>query len=231
MLAVIAAVVVVTGLAVAGRMTSAGPLHLTQGMVVGDSMVEMAAGAAGADSEVKFIGYSGKAPRVYGGPPSGRMASDYASAGYPRTVVLNWNGNNPYHYSGTRLVAAYRADIAHDIRWYLSQGVTKVILAAAVPSAFNSGLRQTSVTSPAAAAPGAMLGNYQFNDLYKQLARQFRGKVFYSEAAARAIHPNMTFASTLSGHRCIIDYIHPAPYCATRYAHALGKLATSGSPS
>lgn len=209
---------VVTHVAEATRDTHA---HLGPALVVGDSLVERAALAERNNRAVKLVGYSGQAP-------SGQLESDYAAAGSPRTVVLNWNGNNPDGFPGLQLVGVYRTRITSDIRWYLDHGVTTIVLAAAVPSGYNCGRWQISWTSSEAAVPGTMLGSYHFNDLYKELARAFPGKVFYSEKAARAIHPGMTCSPMLNGHLCIADYIHPTPYCAAIYARALEGLAAGG---
>ncbi|WP_018639007.1 hypothetical protein [Parafrankia elaeagni] len=87
---------------------------------------------------VRFVGYSGRTPRVYGGATYASMAADLDAAGNPKTVVLDWNGNNPRHLVGNLLVAAYHDELVQDIDWYLAHGVEHVVLAAAVPSALRS---------------------------------------------------------------------------------------------
>lgn len=195
-------------------------------LVVGDSVVALAARTAGVAGPVRLIGYPGLTPDVFGGTSSSLLAQDLAAAGRPRTVVLNWNGNNPRQLLGTALVADYRAELTGQIRWYLGHGVTRVVLAAAVPSLLNDSDRQVDWTSPDSARPGEMLGSSRLNAMYRQLAGTFGDSaVRYSERAARAIHPSMTFNTTLDGHPCIIDFVHPTPYCAARYARALADLA------
>ncbi|CAO5160160.1 SGNH hydrolase-type esterase domain-containing protein [Frankia sp. AiPs1] len=216
-------------------------------LVVGDSVVALAGQAVGtgavgtgamgpgeagahdrstAKGAVRLIGYPGLTPDVFGAAASSPLlASDLAAAGHPRTVVLNWNGNNPRALLGTTLVADYRAELTAQIRWYLDHGVTRVVLAAALPSVVNNAGRQVDWGSPASARPGAMLGSDRLNEMYRGLAGMFGASVRYSERAARAIHPSMAFSSALDGHLCIVDVIHPAPYCAARYAKALADLA------
>jgi hypothetical protein len=191
-------------------------------LVVGDSVVAVAALADQARTGIRLRGYAGEEPCAY---TTGQMTADWEAADRPKTVVLNWNGNNPRGLAGTALVAAYRQDLARDITWYLARGVTHVVLAAAVPSVFNNAANNVAWTDPAAARPGWMLGSPHLNDLYRDLARRFAGRVLYSEAAARAIHPGMAFNTTLNGQACIADYIHETPYCAKIYADALNSLA------
>ncbi|KQC36073.1 hypothetical protein UK82_22985 [Frankia sp. ACN1ag] len=205
-----------------GRSGGGGPRQ--PALVVGDSMVTVAARSTDT-APVRLVGYSGLAPSVYADATSPLISDDLAAAGRPRTVVLNWNGNNPGNLVGTQLVAAYRAELTEQIRWYLRHGVTRIVLAAAVPSSFNSTSGQVDWTTPASRLHGWMLGSARFNDLYRELADEFPGRVRYSERAARAIHPTMAFNTELDGHRCIVDFVHPAPYCAQRYARALASLA------
>ncbi|MCM3926165.1 hypothetical protein ND748_31410 [Frankia sp. AiPs1] len=193
-------------------------------LVVGDSMVTVAARSTDT-APVRLVGYPGLAPDVYADATSPLMSDDLTAAGRPRTVVLNWNGNNPGNLLGTQLVTAYRAELTEQIGWYLRHGVTRIVLAAAVPSSFNSTSGQVDWTTPASRLHGWMLGSARLNDLYRQLADEFPGQVRYSERAARAIHPAMAFNTELDGHRCIVDFVHPAPYCAQRYARALAALA------
>ncbi|EIV94922.1 hypothetical protein FraQA3DRAFT_4718 [Frankia sp. QA3] len=193
-------------------------------LVVGDSMVTVAARATDT-APVRLVGYPGLAPSVYADTSSPLLPDDLAAAGRPRTVVLNWNGNNPGNVVGTQLVAAYRTELTGQIRWYLCHGVTRIVLAAAVPSSFNSTSGQVDWTTSASRLNGWMLGSERLNEMYRELAREFPGRVRYSERAARAIHPAMAFNTELDGHRCIVDFIHPAPYCAKRYARALVSLA------
>lgn len=213
------------GMASGSGRRSRGSLPAGSALVAGDSVVAVAARAGAPEAGIGLYGYAGEEPHQYGVPVPGRMGVDWNKAGRPKTVVLNWNGNNPRHLSGTALVASYRHDLTGDIEWYLSHGVERVILAAAIPSAFNDASRQVSWKDPAAALPGRMLGNSHLNALYRHLAGEFHGKVFYSKAAAETIHPGMTFNTTLNGHPCISDYIHEAPYCATMYEEALEYLA------
>jgi hypothetical protein len=194
-------------------------------LVAGDSVVAVAARAGVPEPGIGLYGYAGEEPHQYGVGTPGRMSVDWDRAGRPKTVVLNWNGNNPRHLSGTALVASYQHDLKEDIEWYLSHGVERVILAAAVPSAFNDASREVPWKDPASAEPGRMLGNSHLNAMYRHLAGEFFGKVFYSKAAADAIHPGMIFNQTLNGHPCISDYIHEAPYCAKIYEKALEYLA------
>jgi hypothetical protein len=70
-----------------------------------------------------------------------------------------------------------------------------------------------------------MLGNAHLNEMYRALAGEFPDSVRYTERAARAIHPSMEFNTRLNGHRCVVDFVHPTPYCAARYARALAALA------
>ncbi len=192
-------------------------------LVVGDSLVTVAARATDT-GPVHLVGYPGLDPGVYADASSPLISGDLAAADRPRTVVLNWNGNNPGGLVGTQLIATYRAELTAQIDWYLRHGVTRIVLAAAVPSSFNSTSGQVDWTTPASRLPGWMLGSVRLNDLYRQLADESAGRVRYSERAARAIHPAMAFNTELDGHRCIVDFIHPAPYCAKRYAHALASL-------
>ncbi|CAJ58848.1 hypothetical protein; putative Esterase/acetylhydrolase domains [Frankia alni ACN14a] len=193
-------------------------------LVVGDSMVTVAARSTDT-APVRLVGYSGLTPGVYADATSPLISDDLAAAGRPRTVVLNWNGNNPGNLDGTQLVATYRTELTDQIRWYLRHGVRRIVLAAAVPSSFNSTSGQVDWTTPASRLHGWMLGSARLNDLYRELADEFPGRVHYSERAARAIHPAMAFNTELNGHRCIVDFVHPAPYCAQRYARALVSLA------
>ncbi|MCK9897729.1 hypothetical protein MXD60_24580 [Frankia sp. AgB32] len=197
-------------------------------LVIGDSVVAVAAQAT-STGPVRLIGYPGLNPDVYAGTSSPMLAADLALAGRPRTVVLNWNGNNPRELVGTRLVADYRAELTGQIRWYLRHGVRRIVLAAAIPSALNDSRRQQDWTSPASARGGAMLGNPHLNEMYRKLAGDFGDAVRYSDRAALAIHPDMRFNARLDGRLCIADYVHPAPYCAARYARALAALAGDDS--
>jgi hypothetical protein len=221
---VLAAVLAVAVAAVASCFDQGSGEARTRVLVVGDSMVAVAA-AADDDSAARLVGYAGDAPHVYDDPAARRMSTDWEAAGRPRTVVINWNGNNPTHLLGVRLVESYRVDLTRDIQWYLANGVTRIVLAAAVPSLLNNADHQVSWTSPESAEDGRMLGNAHLNDLYQQLATGFQGKVSYSPKAALALHPRMAFNTQLNGQTCIVDYIHPAPYCAKRYARALRGLA------
>lgn len=222
--AVVAALLVAAILAVRGPRPGGGP---GPALVVGDSVVAVASRAADT-APVRLVGYPGLAPDVYAGTTSPLLPDDFAAAGRPRTVIMNWNGNNPRLLIGTALVADYRAELTAQIRWYLAHGVRRIVLAAALPSSFNSDGRQVDWTSPDSARGGWMLGSARLNDLYRQLAASFPDEVRYSDRAARSIHPAMTFTTTLDGHRCIADFVHPTPYCAARYARALAALAGGG---
>ncbi|CAO5256271.1 SGNH hydrolase domain-containing protein [Frankia sp. AgKG'84/4] len=197
-------------------------------LVVGDSVVAIAAQAA-STGPVRLIGYPGLTPDIYAGVSAPLLAADLAVAGNPRTVVLNWNGNNPRELVGTRLVAEYQAELTAQIRWYLRHGVHRIVLAAAIPSALNDAAKQKDWASPDSARGGAMLGNAHLNEMYRRLAGDFGDAVRYSDRAAVAIHPDMVFNTQLNGRLCVADYIHPTPYCAARYAHALAALAADGS--
>lgn len=225
--AIVVATVALLAIVAIAVWQAAYPPATAQGMVVGDSVVAIA-GNSHKHPHIRFFGYPGKAPTVYGGAKADRVDDNWSAGGNPRTIVLNWNGNNPGHLLGTKLVAAYRAELTADIHWYLRHRVKKIILAAAVPSMFNDGKRFTNPTSADSKESGAMLGSPYLNAMYKEMAGQFPGKVFYSEAAARSIHPSMTFGATLNGRECIVDYIHPSDYCAGVYAQALTRLAKSG---
>jgi hypothetical protein len=194
-------------------------------LVVGDSVVALAARAANT-GPVHLVGYPGLNPDVFTGPTARLLPDDLAAAGHPHTVVLNWNGNNPRGLPGIALLADYRADLTEQIRWYQAHGVTRIVLAAALPSAFNNAGHQVDPASPDAGRPGWMLGSPRLNDLYRQLAAAYPGSVRYSDHAARAIQPAMGFTTALDGHRCIADFVHPTPYCAARYARALAALAS-----
>ncbi|MCK9875167.1 hypothetical protein MXD59_05110 [Frankia sp. Ag45/Mut15] len=216
-------VVALAARAAGGGAAGGGAAGAPAGISVTDGVRARSSGMAGT---VRLIGYPGLSPEVFDGTSSPLLASDLRSAGRPRTVVLNWNGNNPRQLLGTSLIVDYRTELTSQIRWYLGHGVTRVVLAAALPSLVNNADRQVDVSSPASAQPGAMLGSGRLNEMYRQLAGAFGGRsVRYSEQAARAIHPSLGFNTTLDGRPCVIDFIHPTPYCATRYARALAALA------
>lgn len=201
--------------------------HSDDALIIGDSVVAVAARATpiASSSKIELLGYAGEEPCQYTATRPTRLSVDWKNTNKPKSIVLNWNGNNPRRLGGKALVASYRTDLKADIEWYLSQGVATIVIAAAIPAAFNNANRQVSWTSSTAAKPGYMLGSSHLNDMYRSLAHNYPGKVFYSEAAARAIHPGMAFNTTLNGHACIADYIHETPYCAKIYSTALRALA------
>ncbi len=224
----VVALLLAAAIAVRPRGGDGGAAPAVPALVVGDSVVAIAAQAAGT-GRVRLIGYPGLTPDIYAGASSPLLAADLAVAGNPRTVVLNWNGNNPRELVGTRLIAEYQAELTEQIRWYLRHGVHRIVLAAAIPSALNDAAKQKDWTSPVSARGGAMLGSAHLNEMYRRLAGDFGGAVRYSDRAAVAIHPGMVFNTQLHGRLCVADYIHPTPYCAARYAHALAALAADDS--
>ncbi|MGF7233508.1 MAG: hypothetical protein ACQSGP_00905 [Frankia sp.] len=217
------------GLSVASAADTTGRPHnhSDDALIIGDSVVAVAARATpiASSSKIELLGYAGEEPCQYTATRPTRLSVDWKNTNKPKSIVLNWNGNNPRRLGGKALVASYRTDLKADIEWYLSQGVATIVIAAAIPAAFNNANRQVSWTSSTAAKPGYMLGSSHLNDMYRSLAHNYPGKVFYSEAAARAIHPGMAFNTTLNGHACIADYIHETPYCAKIYSTALRALA------